>query len=190
MGYKIDLTGAKVSEGSSNFAPLEAGTYNVTIYEAEIGAYGDKSNNAGRPFLKVQFRIADGEAGANRRLFENIPLFTQWAPTAKNPDGSDAFAFFGFFSALLGKSEKAYRDEVREAIAAGGFEFPFDLPNGVLGKPLALVLGIENDDYAFNKAVAGGDTDAKAEDFKRNVVKGYRIKSEKSSAPAPKTFTL
>lgn len=175
MARDLDLGGQKSEASSGGFAPLAAGDYNVTIFDVEDATYGPKSANAGRPSLRVQLRVSEGQEGTNRRLFETIPLFARWAPTAKNPDGSDAFTFFDFFAAVRGESPKDFRKSFNDLVDAG--ENPASLlpaNSELLGKPLTVVLKVENDTYAFNKAVENGDTDAAQEDFKRNSVKTWK----------------
>lgn len=178
MGFTLDLKGQKVGAGNASFTPIAAGTYPVSVFDASVEEYGPKSNNAGRPFLKVQYRIDDGAPGANRRLFDSIPLFTEWAPTAKNPEGSDAFSFFGFFAAVTGVKEKDFRKTVTEALESAKdkskVSLPIPDPDTILGKKLALVVKIADDDYAFKKAVSEGDDEAVQADFKKNVISGYR----------------
>lgn len=184
MGFTLNLKGQTVSEGNSNFAPLAAGNYLVSVFDAEVGEYSPKSNNPGRPNLKVQLRIADGQKGANRRQFETIPLFTRFNRSDKSPDGADAFTFFGFFAAILGIPEKEFRKQVTEAIANadddGNVELPIPDPQEILGKELVLNLKVENDAYAYNKYVKGvenGEVDDEGltkDDFKRNAVQGFR----------------
>lgn len=67
------------SAGQAN-EPVPAGTYNVSIFE--IGTDQVKSgDNKGKPRLKFQFRIADGEESpdgkhqGNRRLFSDVNAF-------------------------------------------------------------------------------------------------------------------
>lgn len=185
MGIVIDLKGQTVSEGNTGFKPLPAGPYAVSIFDAEVEEYGPKTANKGRNFLKVQFRIDDGQDNANRRLFENIPLFTTWAATKKNPEGSDAFTFYAFFSAVLGKKDKEFRDEVRDAIAAGKFTVPE--PNEILGKKLTVNVKIVPDSYAFNKASENGtleDGETQA-DYLTNDISAYKV----YSGPVAKSAT-
>lgn len=184
MGFKVPVKGQSVGTGSS-YDPLAAGSYRASIFDISVEEYGPKTNNAGKSYAKVQFRIADGQEGANRRLFENIPLFTQWGPTAKNPDGSDAFTFFGFFSAVLGVKEKDFRKTVTEALEKAQvaaeksgkddteFELPIPDPDTLLGKELTLVVKIVDDDYKFKQELLT-DPEAKQADFKKNTVSAFK----------------
>src|SRR5664280_1844340 len=101
MGRLINVTGQVVGEGNSNrYLPLKAGEYTVSFYDVEEGTYKADSAGTGRDSYRLQLRIADGQDGANRRLFETVGLFSQWGPTAKNPSGSDNFTFFDVFAAV------------------------------------------------------------------------------------------
>ena len=173
-GFNLNLTGEKVVDPSSGFAPLPNGKYAVTVYEVNHKEYGPNSNNAGRDSWNVQFRISDGQEGANRRIFQQIGLFPTWAPTDKYPDGADNFLFYQFFSSVQGKSEKDFRAEVKDVIEGKGKKV-LSLPDDsqVLGTEVILVLGTEADTYAYNKAKEGGEL-AEGEtqdDFKRNTIK-------------------
>lgn len=67
---------------------LPKGPYEVTIREAKVEKYGDKSKNAGKRYLNLQLRVVDGApVGAGRIVFATVPLFSNWAPSAKYPDG-------------------------------------------------------------------------------------------------------
>lgn len=176
MGYTIKKTeGYKSAENASKntFDPLPAGKYAVSIYEASTGEY-KRGGNIGKEFLKIQFKVLDGQPGANRRLFENIGLFDRWAPTAKNPDGSDNFTFFGFFAAVTGKTEKEFRqwfDATEDPFA----ELPS--PTQLEGRKVLVNLKIVPDTYAFSKAEENGDLEPgqTQEDFKTNDVSGYKV---------------
>jgi hypothetical protein len=188
MGFKVPRKGQSVGSGSS-YDPIAAGLYQASIYDIDVSFYGSKSANEGRAFVKVQFRIADGQEGENRRLFENIPLFTQWAPTSKNPDGSDAFTFFGFFAAITGVSEKAFRKTVQDALdkadkaAAksgkddGEFELPIPEIDSLIGKSLTLGVKIVDDTWKFNEE-SKIDSEAKQADFKKNIVASFKPAGE------------
>lgn len=176
MAYTIKKTqGYKSSENVSKntFDPLPVGKYAVSIYEVDTGEYKN-GGNKGREFLKIQFKVLDGQTGANRRIFQNIGLFDQWAPTTKNPDGSDNFTFFGFFAAATGKTEKEFR-EWYDATDDPFAELPS--PTQLEGRKVVLSLKIVPDTYAFNKAQENGDLEAgqTQDDFKTNDVAGYKV---------------
>ena len=143
MARKAQVTGEVSTETGGAFKPLPAGRYEVTIFGVEEGKYKNGPNK-GRPNLNVQYRISEGQKGTNRRIFDLIPLFTNWA----GPEAKDAFTFFRFFSAVQGMSEKDFRIAVKEDGAAD------DLPedDDLLGMELTLTLKVEDDDYRFDKA--------------------------------------
>ena len=177
MGYKVkrdDTYDPTTAGGNNRFAALAAGKYVASVFEAELGEYGPKSGNKGRPFVKVQFRIEDGQTGANRRIFQNIGIFEKWAPTSKNPDGSDNFTFFGFFAAVTGKSEKDFREWFRDAKDPFG-ELPS--PSQLEGRKVTLVLKVVPDDYAYNKALEEGTLEEgeTQDDYTKNDISGFRV---------------
>lgn len=94
--FKNDVAAVKAAS-ESNLVPV--GTYNVTIYTAKYGEYGESGANAGRPMLKLQYRISDGPQ-KGRAVFENLGLFPTWAPTQKNPDGYPNRNYVTFAKAL------------------------------------------------------------------------------------------
>lgn len=178
MALNLNLSNETVSEPSNNFDPLPAGKYGTTVFNVEAKEYGPNTNNAGREAWNIQFRISEGQTGTNRRVFQMIGLFPSWAATDKNPDGSDNFLFYQFFSAIQGKTEKEFRAEVKE-VKEGKGKKTLSLPDAVqaLGSEVILDLGIEDDTYQYNKAVkewkAGGEQGEEPvqDDFKRNNIK-------------------
>lgn len=190
MALNLNLTGETISEPSNNFDPLPAGKYAATVFNVEDREYGPRSNNAGRAAWNIQFRISDGQTGANRRVFQMIGLFPSWAPTDKNPEGSDNFLFYQFFSAIQGKTEKEFRAEVRE-VSEGKGKKTLTLPDAVqaLGTEVILDLGIEHDSWQFDKAKAEYENGERAEapdeeDFKRNNIKRIMAVAEGIGATA------
>ena len=179
MALNLNLSNETVSEPSNNFDPLPAGKYGVSVFNVEAKEFGPNSNNAGRDAWNIQFRISDGQTGANRRVFQMIGLFPSWAPTDKNPGGSDNFLFYQFFSAVQGKTEKEFRAEVKE-VKEGKGKKTLTLPDAVqaLGTEVILSLGIENDTYRFDKDHAEWESSGEIgdepvlEDYKRNNIKG------------------
>lgn len=188
MALNLNLSSEKISEPSSGFDPLPPGKYAATVFQVDDKEFGPKSNNAGRPAWNIQFRISDGQTGANRRVFQLVGLFPSWAPTDKNPDGSDNFLFYQFFAALLGKSEKEFRAEVKE-VAEGKGKKTLSLPDAVqaLGTEVVLDLGIETDTWNYDKARAEWENSGQVgdepdpEDFKRNNIKRIIAVSEAES---------
>ena len=135
MARKIGVAGKEIStETGGTYAPLPVGNYEATIYSVKEGVYKG-ANSAGIPNLNVQFRISDGQKGANRRVFDLIPLETQWK------DGKDAFRFFQFGAAVNGMTEKAFREATKAAAEkkGGAVEIPDDVD--LLGKAVTLKLG-------------------------------------------------
>ena len=167
-----------VGDGSGDYKPLPAGTYQATIFDVKLDKFKPNTKNPGRPYYNVQFRISDGQTGANRRLFQMIGLFPKWS------SGSDNFTLFRFLSAVTGKSEKTVRAEANKDRA--DFEIPD--PKDLLGVTLTLVVGVENDEYAYNRAVAQEKEDADLEgrepvmlnagDFLRNNIKNFKAAEE------------
>lgn len=188
MALNLNLSSEKISEPSSGFDPLAPGKYAATVFQVDDKEFGPKSNNAGRPAWNIQFRISDGQTGANRRVFQLVGLFPSWAATDKNPDGSDNFLFYQFFAAVQGKSEKEFRAEVKE-VAEGKGKKTLTLPDAVqaLGTEVVLDLGIETDTWNYDKAHAewenGGEIgeEPDPEDFKRNNIKRIIAVSEAES---------
>lgn len=192
MALKINTKGQTVHEAqNTKFEPLEAKEYAFSIVDVDKREYSEKSNNAGKEYYAVQLRVRDGQKGANRRIFANVPLHLEWAPTAKNPNGSDAFTFYDFFSAVLGKKSKDFRAEVKELIEAKkDIEIPS--PKELLGKPVNAVLKIVFDDYAYDKAVKDG-TLGEGEDeesFKKNEVAAWKPAADITEKPETKAFEL
>ena len=172
-GYNLNLTGETISEPSSGFDPLPPGKYAVSVYDAEAGEFGPNGVNGGRPNLQVQFRVSDGQAGANRRIFQTVGLFPSWAPKEKGDTPKDNFTFYQFFAAVQGKDEKEFRAEVKEAAESKKGNLTLPDAEDLLGREVELTLGIENDVYAFNKA-REDDPDVVQDDFKRNSVKNIK----------------
>ena len=146
MARKINVGGQEIStDTGGSFAPLPAGRYEATIFSVKEGEYKSEKNR-GLPNLNVQYRISEGQKGANRRIFDLVPLSPNW----KN--GKDAFRFWQFGAAVNGTTEKAFREKAKEAAAkkTGSVTLPDDAD--LLGKAVTLVLGIEDDDYNFDKA--------------------------------------
>lgn len=193
MGFKIPVkTDTKISDGNDrSYDPLDPGKYVVSVFDAKAGKYGPNTGNKGRDQINFQFRISEGQPGANRRLFQVVGLFPVWAPTQKNPDGFDNFTFFQSFAALEGKSEKALRAEFQAAVdaakEAGSEEVDFEVPSPseLKGRKIVVTLKIVPDTYAYDKAVATEKAEAKAEnrepveldqeDFKRNEIASFSI---------------
>lgn len=90
-------------ENPDSFAPIPAGKYDATIVKAEVIPYSKKEDSAykGQNALNVQLRIVDDwPTAAKRVLFARIPMFTNYAPSDKYPDGYPVHIFYQFFGAV------------------------------------------------------------------------------------------
>lgn len=193
MARVINTSGQKVREGRSDkFLPLEAAEYTVSVYDVIEGTYKPDSAGEGRDNYRVQLRVADGQKGANRRLFQTIGLFLEWGSTPKSPDGSDNFTFYDFFAAVRGVKSKDFRNAVKvwtadakkdaEAVegwlaaivdedfraevaeqVGGGLSVP--APTELLGKKVNVVLKIVPDTYNYKKAKAEWDKENPDKEF-------------------------
>lgn len=175
--FTIDLTGQQVlSERSGGFAPIPADTYNGFIYDIEQKEFTSEAN-AGKPYFNIQLRISDGEY-SGRVLFAMVPLFTAWGPTAKNPEGSDAFTFYDFFGPMLGLSSKEFREKVAEAATSKKKHIALPSPHDLMGREIAFKVVVKPDHFAFNRAKneaeeSGIEFTETIEDYKRNEVTKY-----------------
>ncbi|GAB2699337.1 hypothetical protein BKA24_001788 [Microbacterium marinum] len=117
--------------GGGDFTPLLRGRYQARIIEnkgvEDFAKAG--SRNAGKQCVRLQVQILEGSPlGARRTFFVRIPLFTNFAPTDKNPDGASAWMFWNFFTKIMGMTE--------EQIIAGA-----PLPSNVEGRVITIILG-------------------------------------------------
>lgn len=187
MGFVVDTTGQKVGSGSTRFAPIPEGDYEVTIYDAEFKTFKEGGVNAGRPGVNYQFRISDGQPRANSRLFQQVGIFAEWNPKKPGDEPKDNFTFFNFFATLLGKKNKEFRAEVAAAIKAAAdagtpekTELPIPDPTSVLGKALVITIKNKPDTYAFGKyqeQVAAGtaeEDDLTQADFLRSEISAFK----------------
>jgi hypothetical protein len=132
--------GAKEQAASSRggFKALEAGKYNVDIFDAEETEI-KQGVNAGTKGVRMQFRISPGQKGANRRIFSAVYDVERWKPKEGKTEGAVNFQFFQFYKAL-------------------GFEMGenFELPDveDLLGEALTVKLKVVADTYQYNKALA------------------------------------
>lgn len=161
MGYNVKKDESyKATEGGGNdpyrpFSPLPAGPVAVGVYEVKEGKYKSPAN-AGRDHIRVQFKVLEGQKGANRRLFSTIGIFEKWGPTAKNPEGFDNFTFFDFFAAVEGKSNEEFRKWFEETPDAFS-KIPG--PKELGGRKVIAVTKIVPDTYGYEKALAAFRTD-------------------------------
>jgi len=84
-----------IDSAGRTFEPVPAGTYTVSVFSiTEDTVKSHDGGNFGKPRLKFQFRIADGEEAAdgskqgNRRLFADINNFP-----GKNKEGKETPSF-------------------------------------------------------------------------------------------------
>lgn len=154
LGYAVAKdTTYKATEGGGDeyrpFKPLEAASVVVSIFEATAGEYKN-GGNKGRTNVRIQFKVSEGQKGANKRLFQTVGIFEKWAPTSKNPDGFDNFTFFDLFAAATGKANKEFRQWFEET-ADPFAELPS--PKQLEGRKVVATLKIVNDEYAYTKAL-------------------------------------
>lgn len=190
---KISTKGQTVREAQSNrFAPLEAGEYTVSIFDVTPDEYKSEANK-GKPYYRLQLRVADGQKGANRRLFTSIPLFLEWGPTKKNPNGSDAFTFYDFFAAIKGVKSSEFRAEVKKVVEAEE-DLSVPTPKELMGKKVNVVLKIVADTYAFERAEKEGSLEdgETQQDFLTNDISGWKPYAEiqQEASETVKAFEL
>ncbi len=160
----------QAESGGGDFKPLAAGKYNVDIFDAETAEIKN-GPNAGVTGVRMQFRIAAGQKGANRRVFNAVWDTERWAPKGDKPEGAVNFQFHQFYKAL-------------------GFDLSneeFELPDveDLLGEALTVKLKVVADDYKYKKALAewtdqepAADTDAHAKWADKKPVKGDFLTNE------------
>lgn len=163
----------KAAAGSGDYKPLDAGVYNVTIFDAEETEITNvKSANKGVTGVRMQFRISDGQKGANRRLFQSVYDVQKWAPKPGKDEGAVNFLFFQFYKALgydLGDGE-------------------FDLPDveDLVGESLAVKVKIVADTYQYNKAEKEGTLgDRTKGDFLTNEIAEFLPEQDEVASEDP-----
>lgn len=124
----INLSATDVQSDDS-YSPVPAGTYNTTVFNAEVTEVRN-GENAGKPQYKLQFRISDGQF-ENRRLFTYVPLYT----------GKAFWKSKAFFSALGYNVEE------------GTFTVP--TPNELGGKAVAVKVTVVPGQTGEENNVAG-----------------------------------
>lgn len=95
------------SGGKGGFPPLPAGKYQATVLKIDgVDVFGGQGGNAKKKVLKLQLKIVgNSPTGRNRTFFVRVPLFTRYAPNAKNPKGATARGFWDFFGKAIGWSD-------------------------------------------------------------------------------------
>ena len=92
-------SGATEAAKSAGYAQLPKGWYDGTIAEAKVQQY-KAGKYAGKNYINVRVKVVKtATVGAGREFFVKIPLFSNWAPSAKYPDGYPTL-YATFFSAL------------------------------------------------------------------------------------------
>jgi len=126
--------------------PLPVGTYNVSLYEAEVKPFTNKTDSpyAGLKALAITLKVVDGEF-EGRQIWDRFGLFPKFAATQKNPGGALNRNFFSFFEKSLGLTAEQFR-AVAQKIAKGE-DISGDL-RPLLGKVFSIKSNIsEPDDY-------------------------------------------
>lgn len=185
MAREFDTAGKAVSTDTGGaFAPLPAGRYEATIFGVDEGTYAKaKPKSGGLPYLNVQYRISEGQKGANRRVFEMVPMAPQWN------DGGDAFRFHQFCAAVTGVTEKTWREAWNASVEDKKAPKP-KIPDNkdLLGREVTLTLKIEDDKYHYDIAHKEWEDLPDKErldtpeptiaDFQRNAISGVGVKGK------------
>src|SRR5262245_15984377 len=102
MSGILDLSGAD----TSGFDAVDAGSYNCTVFEAEMSeTSGSSKLPAGVPMVRIQFAVQDDGPAKGRRFFNNYVLPTEEQhANAKMMQGN-----FVKFLTALGEDEKKIR---------------------------------------------------------------------------------
>lgn len=129
----------QAASGGGDFKPLEAGKYNVDIFDAEEAEIKN-GPNAGVTGVRMQFRISDGQKGANRRVFNTVWDTERWAPKGDKPEGAVNFQFHQFYKAV--------------GVDVSGDTLDLPEVEDLLGEALTVKLKVVADDYKFKKAYA------------------------------------
>lgn len=168
MGRTVRVTkGAEeqAASGGGDFKPLAAGIYNVTIFEAEEATIKNGAN-AGVTGARMQFRVSDGQKGANRRLFNTVWDTERWAPKDGKKEGAVNFQFFQFYKALG-----------VDFSTEGDVELP-EIED-LAGESLAVKVKIVHDKYNYDKAVKEGTLgDRTKGDFLTNEISEFLPEQE------------
>jgi len=128
-------SGATKAAQSVGYAQLPKGWYDGTIAEAKVAQF-KTGKYQGKNYINAQLKVVKtAKVGAGRTFFVKVPLFSNWQPSAKYPDGFPTL-YASFFSAL-GVSDSD--------IDAG--RIPFEVSD-LGGKPIGFYLTEEEaDDY-------------------------------------------
>lgn len=112
------------------FAPLKPGWYEATIYAVDNIEFSKKEGYEGKnEGWNIQYRISDGQNGANRRVFSRY-----YIGDVVFPSGSDNFSLFDLGDAVTGgKFRAAYNEGEAELPDRGD----------LLGRPVEIRLVIK-----------------------------------------------
>lgn len=178
MGYNSTKT---EGESAVDAGLIPAGTYRAVIQSAELSTFSPKSKNADRDMIKLVFKLLDGEK-AGSRMFVNLGNFTRWAPTTKNPDGSDNSTFFSFWAAVRGEGVRAFRrwyDETEDPFAE------LFLPSQLEGRTVRVEVKVVKDTWAYEREAGPGETE---EDFKKSEISGFKWDNGESAVTTGPTI--
>ena len=116
---------------TDSFAPLPAGWYTATVWDVKVIDFSKKNGYAGNDGWNIQFKIASGQTGAGRIVFNRIYVGDTFFPS-----GSRNFTLFQFLDAFFGSNGFTKRYNAGESI---------DLPDiaDVLGSTVDVQLKIE-----------------------------------------------
>lgn len=170
MGITVNITSEAAAESvkankPQRFKPIPAGKQNFTVYDAELKEFGPNASFPKENYYSVDLRIDGGPFNGRKITRVMVPFRTNWKPSTdpakleKNPNGFPTI-FVPFFEAL-GFDPK------------GKFSVP-DISD-ILGKPLSARVTVEDDEYAYNRAVEEGSLEEgeTQADFKRNGVQQF-----------------
>lgn len=171
MPTVLNLSGKTVlAEGGNSFEALDAGVYGVSIFDVKSSVIEKGKRAEGSTVYNVQFKILDGQKGANRRHFERITFTPSW-PVFGDKKEADNFGLYNFLAAVQGRKASEVRAEWKAA-AEGEGEVTIPSPTELLGKKFNVTLSKEPDQYGFDKAKEKGEADGKTiDDFSRNNLK-------------------
>jgi len=117
--------------GDGTFPPLPRGKYQAHIVKIEgVDQYAKSGDNADPNKKVVRLRlqiVPESPTGKGRIFFARIPLFSRFAPTEKNPQGSPVRDFWDFWERAIGVP--------REAILAGQ-----PMPSEITGRQITITL--------------------------------------------------
>lgn len=177
MPTVLNLSGKTVlAERSNNFDALDAGTYGVTIFDVKKGEIAAGKRNAGAMQYNVQFKVLDGQPGANRRHFETITFAPSWPEFGDKPE-ADNFGLFNFLAAVQGRKSSEVRAEW-DAATKGDGEVTIPSASELLGKKFNITLSKKPDPFGYKRAkekaeASGEEFNGTPDQFNRNNITKY-----------------